>query len=81
MMKIKKKKITIINWIRKYVKGGTKTRMDTKVLGIKKQVDNNGRIVIPYELRKALGIELNGYVELTLVKKNKNETIIEIKKG
>lgn len=55
--------------------------MDTKVLGIKKQVDNNGRIVIPYELRKALGIELNGYVELTLVKKNKNETIIEIKKG
>lgn len=51
-------------------------------IGITRNLDQLGRVVIPVEFRRELGIELGDELEIKLVQLNKKDKVIEItKKG
>ena len=54
--------------------------MAKEVIGLTKTVDKLGRIVLPNDYRKELGINENVEVELKLVLINKKNKVIEIRK-
>lgn len=54
--------------------------MNRKNVGIVRQIDKNGRITLPSEFRKELGVELEDDVEICLVMTDNKNKVIEIKK-
>lgn len=51
-----------------------------QVIGINRPLDNVGRVCLPVEFRKELGIEINEILEIKLVSVDRNKKVIEISK-
>ena len=50
---------------------------EVRMNGVEREIDNNGRVVIPMEFRKALGIKFNSRVLIFL---SNGEIVIRAKK-
>lgn len=55
-------------------------RTRKKYIGISRQIDPLGRIVVPSEFRKELGINAGDFVEIRLATIGNQKKVIEIRK-